>query len=479
MKQQHPKGQLLIIVLVGMGLMFFVLGGIVNWSFLNLRLSRQTSDRERAFQIAEAGIEYYRWHLAHAPQDFQDGTGAPGPYVHNYTDKDGNAVGTFSLTVTPPSIGSTIVTVVSTGKVTSNPNVHRTIKVKLAIPSLAKYSVVANEDMRFGEGTEVFGPIHSNGGIRFDGFAHNLITSSQTSYDDPDGDDCNDDISFGVHTCDSPADPEPPAALPSRPDIFAAGRQFPVPVVDFAGLTADLSQMRTDAQANGFYRAASGGVAYQVVLRTDDTFRLYRVTSFTNPPSNCTNALDQDGWGTWSVRNRNLLGTYSFPANGLIFLEDHVIVEGQVNGARLTIAAASFPDNPPTRKNIIVNEDLLYTAYDGTDVIALIAQNNVNIGLVSADDLRIDAALVAQNGRVGRHYYRGPDGSRCSPYHERDTITAYGMIATNQRYGFAYTDNTGYETRNLIYDANLLYGPPPSFPLTSDQYTILSWEETP
>ncbi len=53
------------------------------------------------------------------------------------------------------------------------------------------------------------------------------------------------------------------------------------------------------------------------------------------------------------------------------------------------------------------------------------------------------------------------------------------MIVTNQRYGFAYTGetDTGYQIRQLNYDGNLLYGPPPSFPLTSDQYTIISWEE--
>lgn len=68
-------------------------------------------------------------------------------------------------------------------------------------------------------------------------------------------------------------------------------------------------------------------------------------------------------------------------------------------------------------------------------------------------------------------------GNTCAPYHIRQTVTLYGMIATSKRYGFAYTDGTGYQNRNLTYDANLLYGPPPSFPLTSDQYTILSWEE--
>ena len=103
-----------------------------------------------------------------------------------------------------------------------------------------------------------------------------------------------------------------------------------------------------------------------------------------------------------------------------------------------------------------------------------IYQNNINVGLQSEDDLRIDAALIAQKGRVGRFFY----SHDCSAtYYKRQTLTLYGMIATYLRYGFAFTDGTGYQIRNLNYDANLLYAPPPSFPLTSDQYVTLSWEE--
>ena len=80
---------------------------------------------------------------------------------------------------------------------------------------------------------------------------------------------------------------------------------------------------------------------------------------------------------------------------------------------------------------------------------------------------------MSQNGRVGRYHY----SSSCGTGYTRTKITLYGMLASNQRYGFAYTDNTGYDTREIIYDANLLYGPPPSFPLTSDQYQIVSWQE--
>lgn len=473
---KSQKGQILIQVIVFGSIAIYLLGALVGWALLNIKAGRQAVNRERALQIAEAGIDYYRWHLAHAPADFQDGTGGPGPYVHDFRDKDGNVIGQFTLDITPPPLGSTLVKVKSKGSVAGDTPLEREITVQLAKPSIAKYAVAANDVMRFGAGTEVFGPIHSNQGIRFDGFAHNVVTSAVASYDDPDHAGPNE---FGVHTHVAPTDPLPPSPVPTRTDVFEAGRQFPVPAVDFTGITADLAQMKTAAQANGFYRPSAGAFGYHIVLRTNDTFDLYRVTSLVNPPSGCTNIAGQSGWGTWSIQNQNLIGNYPFPANGIIFLEDNIFVDGQINGGRITIVAALLPDNPQFRRNIIVNNDLLYTTYDGSDVLGLIAQGNVTVGLVSDNDLRIDAALIAQNGRVGRYYYRPPGGGsqRCSPNHIRQTITLWGMIATNQRYGFAYADGTGYQTRNLNYDGSLLYSPPPSFPLTSDQYETLSWEE--
>ncbi len=472
MKKNYNQGQILVQVLVFGSIAFYLIGGFISWAIANIKVARYTFNSEQSIQIAEAGIDYYRWRLAHSPTDFLD---EPGPIVKDFHDKDGNIIGQFSLDITPPLLGSTLVEIRSTGSVVADPNISRTIKVILAKPSFAKYSVVANNIMRFGEGTEAFGPIHSNQGIRFDGFAHNVVYSSVEEYNDPD----DGVLSFGVQTRVSPADPSPPSEVPSRPDVFGAGRQFPVPAIDFSGITANLAQMRSDAQSNGFYRAGSGVLGYSVVLKTDNTFDLYRVTSFVNAPLGCTNVADQPGWSTWSIQNQELIDTYPMPTNGIIFLEDDVFIHGQIDGSRITVVAAYLPDNPLSRKNIIINNNLLYTSYDGSDVIGLIAQENINIGMVSENDLRIDAALIAQNGRVGRYYYRPPAlfWQRCSPYHIRQTITSYGMIGTNQRYGFAYTDETGYQIRNLIYDANLLYGPPSSFPLTSDEYVTISWQE--
>lgn len=484
-KNNLQGGQILIQVIVFSTIALVLMGGLIGWAGVNVKASRESLVRERAIQLAESGIDYYRWHLAHAATDYQDGTGAPGPYVHTVFDKDGDAVGTFSLDITPPIVGSTKVRIRSTGTPASS-TVSRMIQVEMAIPSLAKYAVVANDAMRFGQGTEVFGLIHSNSGIRFDGLAHNAVTSAITSYDDPDH---AGPFEFGVHTHITPTGNSvdnsfrpheaPPNAIQTRTDVFEVGRQFPVPAADFVGLTNDLAQLKADAQASGRYFAPSGSQGYQIILKTNDTYDVYRVTSQTSPPSNCTNVASQAGWATWSVNNRTFLGNYPIPANGLVFVEDNVWVEGLINSARLTIGSGRFPDNASNRPNIIVNNDLMYTNYDGSDVLSLVSQGHVHVGLVSDTDLRIDAALVAQNGRVGRFYYRPPGGgqNRCSPYHTRNSITLYGMIATNVRYGFAYTDGNGYQIRNIMYDANLLYSPPPSFPLTSDQYEILSWEE--
>lgn len=486
-QKNNNKGLILLNVLVFSALAVAIVTFFITWVSSSVKVAKKTLYTEQAFQIAEAGVDYYRWHLAHSPSDFQDGTGASGPYTHTFYDKDNNPIGSYTLTITPPVTGSTIVTIKSEGKVDAYPSIKRTIQTKLAIPSFAKFAVVANDFIRFGEGTEVYGPIHSNSGIRFDGLAHNLITSAVSTYDDPDH---TGGVEFGVHTHVTESNGtvnntfRPLEALPNpvqnRSDVFLVGRQFPVPQADFTGITNDLSLIKTNAQTDGKYLAPSGSpyLGYHIVLKTNDTYDLYKVKNLATASNNCqsTSKGSDTTWGTWSIKSSNgetFVGNYANPNNGLIFVEDDVWVDGKINTARITIAAGEFPDNSSDRKSITINKDLLYTNYDGTDVIGLIAQQDINVGMVSENDLRIDAALMAVNGRAGRHYY----SNSCSPDHLKDVITLYGMIGSSKRYGFAYTDSTGYDTRVIIYDANLLYGPPVSFPLTSDKYTTISWDE--
>ncbi|MDO8511815.1 MAG: hypothetical protein Q7S57_00945 [bacterium] len=491
------SGQIIIPALVFGCIAIIVITALLSWASLNLKLTRQAVRKEQALQIAEAGNDYYRWHLAHAKTDYKDGTGVDGPYVHEFKDKNGNVLGQFSLEITAPSLGSTVTTIKSSGQVVGDTATERHIRTMMAIPTIAKFAVASNSEVRFGAGTEIFGPIHSNGGIRFDGLAHNIVSSSKQSYLDPDSPN---DTSFGVHTHISPADPTvPPSplplpAIPSRPDVFVTGRQLSVPAVDFAGLTPDLQTMKTDANTSGIYLAPSGKKGYHLVLKNNNTVDIYKVTALTSPASGCSN---QEGsgsyWGTWTISTETFVRNSTIPSNGLIFVEDDTWVDGNVNNSRLTIAAARFPDVDSTRASIIINNNLTYTNYGASassgssaalcnatyDVIGLIAQRNINIGLGSANDLRVDAALIAQYGRVGRYYY---NRSYCGSNSLRNSITLYGMIASNTRYGFSWicsgtTHCSGYTTRNINYDSHLLYCAPPDFPLTSDQYETISWEE--
>lgn len=480
--QHAARGSMLVQVVVYIAIATTLLVGLIVWLGATINVARATADRERAFQIAEAGIDYYRWHLAHARSDYQDGTGHAGPYTHAYTNAAGVRVGEFVLTITPPPAGGTTVTIASTGKVDSNPRIARTIEAKMAIPSYAKYAVLANDDMRFGEQTTIEGLTHSNYGVRMDGLARNMVTSAEATYTDPDHSGGKE---FAVHTHTTKVDDLPPNPLPSdpntalelRPDIFAAGRTISVPRVDFASLTSDLASIKSAAQTAGTYYANSGGLGYHMTLRADGTYLLTKVTAVKpsgNSRKGCWTRNYESGWGTLTIATEQALGTYTLPNNGVVFFEDDLWVEGTVSNIRSTIAVGRFPEAPGQYKKIILNHNLQYTHYDGNDVLGLIAQGDIRVGLESDNVLRIDGALIAQNGKVSRFEFN----SACTPYDVRSSLTLFGSLATNQRYGFAWTTGSGYQSVNLQYDANLLYNPPPMFPHTSDQYQTVSWEET-
>ena len=469
---KNQEGAILFQVLIFGVIAFIFIGAIISWANSNVRFSKLLYQRETTIEIAEAGIEYYRWRLAHDPSDFQDGTGQPGPYVHAYEDAAGERIGEFSLVVIPPAEGSNTAILRSTGRLDGIPAADRTVEVVLGQPSLASYAVIGNTDLYFAENVVVNGRVHANGGIRFDGVANGLVTSALTQYTDTSHSGASE---FAVHTHVPPIDPLPPAAVPSRPDVFAGGRQFPVPAFDFDGITEDLANIKSEAQSGGQYLPNSGALGYHLILKTNDTIDVYNVTALTSPPSiDCSNVQGQTGWGTWSIATEVFTTNIPFPANGALFVEDDLWIDGQINTARITVGAARFPENPTTYANITVNTDLRYTNYDGSDIIGIIAQNNVNTGLISEDDLHIDSALVAKKGRVGRYYYPSP---YCSPYDIRQSLTLFGLIVSNGIYGTRYNDGNGYQNRVISYDANLLYFSPPYFPATETAYDVLIWRE--
>ncbi len=515
MLRRRQVGSFLVYGLVIMTAVSILLTAIAMFVATYAKSGLQTAARDESFQVAEAGVSWYHWYLAHMTdgrtskqvQDFWDSDtpiGKNAPYEAEYGDTSG-AIGKYRIVVVPPAPGSTIVTATVVGWTYKYPEGTRTIRVRFRRPSWSEYGVLADDDLRFGERTEVYGKIHSNFGIRFDGLAHNIVSSSVASYDDLDhagGDE------FGVHTHVA----APPAAVPVRADVFAAGRKFPVPTVDFNGALADFNLMKASAISSGNYLDAMG-VGRQIFLNADGTYDVYTVNGYdaaTHGITSYQGTKNSDGTGTICTtavvqasapircQDRTTDSTcychpqnYRIPDNGVIFVENNVWLDTKqneasfqrldksytgnilVNGeAKVTVVGANISGGA-NASVFLGGSPIEYARVDGSVILGVIGQRDVEVIRDSQDTLAIDGALLAQLGRVGRANYGTSD--------HRGTITVDGAIATNQRYGFAWTnlsgsESWGYTDRNLIFDNNLLYSPPPFFP-TGTQYLMDLWEE--
>ncbi len=514
-KIKNKKGTALAYALVIMAICMIILTSMLGYIVSQLKFSVNRTEKAQALNVAEAGVYWYRWYLAHqlagktAEQIntfWQSGTalGVGGTaYEKDYVNSVGVAIGHYEISVQQPASDSTIATVTSVGWTKKSPNTKRTVQVRFRRPSWSEYAVLANDIIRFGEGTDVYGKIHSNKGIRFDGTAHNIVSSLLSQYQDPDH---ASGPEFGVHTHvnappasgtnDSYRSAEaPPGIPPARTDVFEAGRQFPVPEVSFNGVLSDLSFMKTQSQnpAHGKYFDNSDSDR-QIVLKTDGNYDVYTVKTYANTSSNAitgyAGTTKSDGTGTVCTISASASSgpntfcinktsspkcyckkeTYAIPNSGVIFVEDNLWLEGTIANKKVTIVAANLSGG--TQADVFVgNNNILYTNLDGKDILGVIAQNDIEVIKNSQNILVLDGAFLAQGGRVGRANYGSSD--------HKSSITMNGSMATNLRYGFAWTSGSndwGYDIRNLNFDNNLVYFPPPYFP-TGTQYSIDQWQE--
>ncbi len=463
------QGSIIVFEVIVIFIFSLVMLAILGNAAQQQRVTRSSVSREQAFAVAEAGINYYQWHLARFPTDFQNGTGAPPSaqppfpnpcYIQTYEDKDtGEDVGQFCLEITAPPIGSTVVTVRSTAYVYGNPQIRRTITARFGVPSLAKYGFLTNSDAWIGDTESVSGLMHSNGGIRFDGTGNAPITSAKTTYT------CQ--PMFGCSPASTKA-----GIWGSAPQSTQNFWQFPVPNVDFSSITANLATIKTDANTpSGIYLAPSSAQGYSLVFNVNGTVTVYKVTSL-RAHGNGTDVNQQVHTEDldYSSSGRVLQFTQNLPANGLIYVEDRVWVEGTVNG-RVLVAAAKMPYDQNTAPSIIIPNNLVYQAKDGTSVLGLIAQKDILISYFAPNTLEIDAAMIAQNGSTQNYLFSG---------NVKTSITVYGSIGSYGVWTWSWVNGSGtvvsgFQNTATVYDANLLYGPPPSFPLSTSGYQQISW----
>lgn len=471
------KGSILSLVLVFGSIFLMVLGALFGYIMMQYRNNRRISAKEQALHIAESGIEYYRWYLAHALEGASDveqdefwaggGTiGYPESYQGEFKDQYGTVIGYFQLNITPPLPGGNNVIIESTGWTEKFPDAKRTVRLRRRRPSWGEYTVLINHRANLPSGMTIYGKAHSNEDLRVDGVIHNLATASETTHPDP---ITEEEVEPGAWTTLDPS------------SVFLGGRESGVPIVDFNVLTGKFNDMKELTEETNYY--------LDPPIKSCWPYDWFCLIKDWNPAGWIIELKDNGtidifkakGWsflGSYlpSYTGTEFIGTFPWPEKRLIFSEATVWIKGSVGANQITVGAANLSGADLPEKNdmtdIIIQDDILYT--DSTASVGLIAQDNIMIDKNAGNpDLEVNAALVAKEGSVGREDFGDSLG----------TLTINGSISANYLADFGseycfflWCWAGGFENVNLNYDDNLLLNPPPYFP-TKEIFQTDMWEE--
>lgn len=499
-------------------LMSIIMATVMMVVMNNLTFTERVNKSQQALNIAEAGVNYYLWHMSHDASDYRDGNKTPknpdpklgfGPYEHPYYNTNNEQTGTYTLWVKPAQDGSTVVTVRSIGR--AKDGSERTIDAKIGAASFASYALVADVEFWFGEDESAEGPIFSNQGVHMDGPSTDTVESANGSYIPQNRYGGDGTVKNGVWCSPSVTDPNCNTRDKSN-------WLYPRASIDFNQVVNALCVIKKEAFANDNSTAAyatasdscnlapasrsssyvprystgfSARRGYYIELNNDNTYDLYRV-----------NGEDDTRLDYSSALSMNLVqASIPIPEAGVIFVEDNVWIrtESEFSG-RVTVAAGRLgKDTNSASINIVGN--IKYSNKNGLDAIGLVSEKDIIISPYAppntgAFNFEIDGALLAQNGSVTYPQYYKASGSRCTRGWTNDSqkFTFYGSVATRQYWTWNYSLSpygacgddrydsgsrrwvSGIRNTSTNYDRNLYYAPPPKYPITGG-YDVLSWRE--
>lgn len=474
-RQLVQKGFLMVYVLIFSSVFMVILTSFVTFIITQSRLIEQRMQFEQSGQIAEAGLDYYRWYLAHYPNSTS--TAITGVY----SDPEEGPIGEYQLTLASTTFCGTIMSrqITSRGYLYDNPAVSRTLSARYSRPNVAEYSFIINSNVWAGSDRIINGPYHSNGGVRMDGTNNSSVTSGQTSWSCTPSFGCNPTTTRnGVFTTTANAN--------------SALFDYPSAPVSFGGITVDLSEMETKARSNGIFlnKLAAGNFGYQIRFNSNNTVTVNRVTSVHTYWGYTT----ENGWQSEQnvINATSSVGTYAISNNcPLIVAQDKVWLQGTVP-QKVTLAA-SFATSTTINPSIILANDITYTSATTSGLLA-IAEQDVLIGVNVPDDMVLNGIFIAQNGRYGRNFYCNstayctaaqllPNAApNLRAFTIRNSETHNGTVVSNGRVGTQWTNSgntvSGFRDRYTSYDRNLVESPPPFIPETSDVYEYSDWRDS-
>ena len=489
----NSRGVTIMLVIAFMGIFAVLMGTISSYVFQQAKYGRALFGREQAINIAEAGLEYYRWFLAHNPSILVNGTGLVSPYTYPVNDPEAGAVGEATVTAAANLQCGAVqwIDLASTGVSDSAPGFPRTLEARYLKSSVAEYSYILNSNVW--QGSDVVGPYHSNGGIRMDGASNSNVTSKVSTWT------CT--YSYGC----SPSQ--------SKPGIFGAGTgynlwSYPAADISFESMAVNFSTLKTYAQTSGIYLSPTAAYVagvqqgssyssvgsddkhgYRIVFRSDGKVDVYRVTGTSGVTSIHIDNTSQWTTDYHTIVSQTLLtgSPFALPSGcSIIYSQAKVWLEGTVKG-KITVIAADTTGviNP----DIILQNNINYATGDGTTGLTAMAQHSVLYPLIVPDQMSVRGIFVAQSGYYGRNFYNCYYGGTNS---RRTSLALQGTVVSNQRpatkWGYnslgwgcagggSSSDYSGFNTRTTTYDQILAFSPPPFTPATSVDYKLTMWRE--
>jgi hypothetical protein len=474
-----------LLVVAFMGVFTMIMAALVGYVLEQGRYGRALHAREEALSIAESGLEYFKWHVAHNEEIREDGTGLQSSYTYTVDDPEGGELGTANITTSANMQCGRVQWIDVESEGTSNSDVRftRTLAARYMRPSVGEYAFVTDSGVHYV--SNVTGPVHGNSGVRMDG-TNNSVVSSKLGEDEfwcTSGYNCNPaqwvDGVFGNGSND---------------DLWS----FPVSEINFATMLADTAPLQGYASADGLYLSPTqvylNGVAqgsafssvggsesrgFHVVFNSNGTVTVRRVTS-----TNSFSSVYDPQTGNYitdypDVANETTVGTYTLPSDcGLIYSEAKTWISGTVSG-KITIVAAdpgSFNPDIILGGTINVSEgNISYATTDGTTGLTAIAEHAVRFANRVPNDMSIRGIFVAQSGFYGRYFYAFANPS--TSYNLRNSLTLNGSIVSKLRAGTAYGTASGFQNRYTIYDRLQAFDPSAFTPSARVDYGYVLWRE--
>ena len=234
------KGIIVTYVLVFCAVFLVLLGGLFSFILFQLKKNAQKIAWHESLEIAEAGLNYYRWCLNNRVEDICE-------TEKEYLDLDGSQIGTLSLEISSElSCGETAkVNVQSIGWTNDFPDIKRTVASFYARPSVAQYVYLLNDSVWAGADREIRGLFHSNGGIRMDGENHSSVTSAMETWL------CGDSFGCYYPSCPNDCVQDQEEELCRCPGVFTTTGnpdtdlfEWPVSYFDFEKITINLAEIK-------------------------------------------------------------------------------------------------------------------------------------------------------------------------------------------------------------------------------------------